>query len=363
MKQAHLIVLLTMVCMNTIQSQSVYVDSSTGNDDHPGTSAAPLRSIKKAMEVIRSGENDIYTMILNPGLYVLDRHIILSTEKEMTDKRLVIEAAILPGDPAWTPEKMPVIISKSVKGEIAFNQNLVVGFLVDESHVTIRGMKFHGYFYPHTRYFPIARLNIERTDLSVEQCMFIGDANISQIQAGILANGNEVLVDHCIFYKLRNSVVFFLASGDGPKTGNGITNSIICGASQAVWTVSPDDDFRFEKNIVMNCRYVWTKNHFNTAKYSMDHCIIVNNNYDTGIADEVQLKPVTFEIIENNVMKEGDISLRLTGKEDKPFLDEVDQPLPVDYMHVIPGSVGDDLGAGLFKSQRMKGITAFRSGG
>ncbi|MEJ2629175.1 MAG: hypothetical protein P8078_11530, partial [bacterium] len=106
--------------------------------------------------------------------------------------------------------------------------------------------------------------------------MFVGDANISQIQAGVIAHGNEVKIDHCIFYKLRNTVVFFLDSGNGIKTGNGITNSIIFGVSQAVWTVAPDKNFKFENNIIANCRYVWARNFFNTTKnYSIENCVIV----------------------------------------------------------------------------------------
>jgi hypothetical protein len=61
------------------------------------------------------------------------------------------------------------------------------------------------------------------------------------------------------------------------------------------------------------------------------------------------LSPGEFEINENNVIKKGEISLRLTGNDDKPFLDEVDKPLPIDYMHIIPGSLGYDMRAGLFK--------------
>ena len=52
---------------------------------------------------------------------------------------------------------------------------------------------------------------------------------------------------------------------------------------------------------------------------------------------------------ENNVTKEGEVLLRLTGNEDKPFLDEVDKPLPKDYMHVIPNTTGYEIGAGIFK--------------
>ena len=174
----------------------------------------------------------------------------------MTNKHLVIEASILPDDESWKPDKMPVITSRAMKGEIPIHFNFVVSFLIEESHIIIRGIKFHGYFYPHVRYFPVARFNKTKTDLLVEQCMFIGDANISQIQAGVIAHGNEVEIDQCIFYKIRNTVVFFLDSGNGIKYGNGITNSIIYGTYQAVWTVSPDNDFRFENNVVSNCRYV-----------------------------------------------------------------------------------------------------------
>ena len=349
MERTLLISFLALVCFMTIHAQAVYVDSNTGDDNNEGTQETPVYSLQKAIEIIRSSSNDIYTIKINPGIYVLNSYMVVSTGKKMTDKRIVIEASILPDDLSWTPEKMPVIVNSSKKGKIQDNYNLVVSFLVDENHITIRGIKFHGYFYPHTRYFPIARFNKTKTDLLIEQCMFIGDANISQIQAGVIASGNEVKIDHCVFYKLRNTVVFFWDSGNGIKNGNGITNSIIYGASQAIWTVSPDKDFKFENNIVSNCRYVWAKNNFNTTKYSIDNCVIVNNQHYLGIADNIRLSPGEFEMNENNVTKEGEVLLRLTGNEDKPFLDEVDKPLPKDYMHVIPNTTGYEIGAGIFK--------------
>lgn len=332
------------------QGQVVFVDSNIGNDNNNGSMEAPVFSIQKAAAIISCRDNNVYTMRINPGIYILDDPVLISTDKEIDDKQIIIEASILPGDPSWTPDKMPVVVSRSLKGKISLNGNFVVCFLIDESHVTIRGIKFQGYFYPHTRYFPVARFNKEKTDLLVEQCMFAGDANISQIQAGVIANGNNVRIDHCIFYKIRNSVVFFLDSGNGTKTGNGISNSIIYGVSQAVWTVSPDKDFQFRNNIVSNCRYVWVRNNFNTtSNYSIDNCILVNNQYYKGIADNERLRPGEFDIKENNVTKAGDISLRLTGNDDFPSLDEVDKRLPDDYMHVIPGSAGYSIGAGLFK--------------
>jgi hypothetical protein len=347
MEKAILICLLTFIFSLTIFAQAVYVDGTLGDDKNPGTKESPVHSIHRAAEMIKSRDNNFYTMKINPGIYVLDHYVSVAMEKDMAGKRIIIEAAFLPGDTSWTPEKMPVIASKAKKGEIPDSYHFVASFLINESHVTIRGIKFHGYFYPNTRYFPIARFNKAKTDLFVEQCMFVGDENISQIQAGIIGHGNEIRLDHCVFYKIRNVVVFFQPSTDGIKTGNGITNSIIYGAKQGVWTAWPDKDFIFENNIVSNCKHVWVKNYFNTSKnYSIDNCVIVNNQFYKMIADSTGvLVPGEYEIKENNVTKKGEISLRLIENN-------VDQPLPIDYLHIIPNTLGYDIGAGLFKDRK-----------
>jgi len=118
MKKTLFITLLVIICHLTIHAQAVYVDSNTGDDNNEGTKEAPLFSIHKAVEIIKSQNNDIYTIKINPGIYVLDSHVSVATEKEMADKRIVIEASILPDDAEWTPEKMPVITCKAMKGEI-----------------------------------------------------------------------------------------------------------------------------------------------------------------------------------------------------------------------------------------------------
>jgi hypothetical protein len=352
MKKTLFTVFLVFVCHTIVLTQAVYVDSNNGDDKNPGVEKSPVHSIHRALEIIKSRDNDIDIVKINPGIYILDKHESVATEKSMTDKRIIIEASILPDDSSWTPEKMPVIASRARKGELPQSYHFVAAFLIEESHVTIRGIKFHGYFYPNTRYFPIARFNKAKTDLLVEQCVFVGDANISQIQVGVIAHGNEVRIDHCVFYKVRNTTVFYRDSGDGIKTGNGITNSIIYGANHAVWTAWPDKDFKFANNIVSNCMYVWIKNSFNPTEYSIENCVMVNNRYDTGMPDSVRLNPKEFKMNEQNVTKEGEVSLRLIGTEERPTLDSVDRPLPIDYLHVIPGSPGYNLGAGLFKTRR-----------
>ena len=344
-KQKLLIVLLAFIWHLTAYSQAVYVDSNVGNDKNPGTRESPVFSVDKAVEIIKSKQNNSYTIKINPGIYVLNKPVSVSTEKDITNKRIVIEATVLPDDSSWIPEKMPVIISISGKGEVpGENYHFVVSFLINENNVTIRGLKFPGYFYPNTRYFPIARFNKSKTDLLVEQCLFVGDDDASHIQVGIIAHGNKIRIDHCIFYKARNSAVFWQDSGDGLKSGNGITNSIIYGASQSgVWTAWPDKDFLFKNNIVSNCKHFWIKNQENPTVYSIDSCLIVNNRFYQAIAGS-NVIPEKFELKENNVLKEGEIALRQKEAD-------VHKPLPIDYLHVIQSSPGYNLRAGLFKNR------------
>ncbi len=346
MKNILLISFLVFICHVTVQAQAVYVDGKNGDDKNPGTKESPVYSIPKAMEIISSRDNNIYLMRINPGIFVLERLVSIATNKEMTNKRIIIEAGVLPDDSSWTPEKMPVVINSSYKGEIpGEDYSYVVSFLINESHVTIRGIKFHGYVYPNTRYFPVARFNKTITDLVVEQCMFVGDRDAAHIQVGVIAHGNEINIDHCVFYNAKNTVVFWQDAGDTIKHGNRLTNSIIIGAFQsAVWTSWPDKDFKFENNIVSNCKHVWIKNSFNRTKYSIDNCVIVNNHYYQGVPYADGIRPEEFEINEKNVIKEGKISLRL--------IEDIDQPYPIDYLHVLPGSPGYNLGAGLFKSKK-----------
>lgn len=345
MKKTFVISLLTFICYLNIRAQAVYVDSNIGNDNNPGSEKAPVFSIHKAAEIISMKDNSIYVVKINPGIYILDKHVSIATQKSRADKRIVIEASVLPDDSSWTPEKMPVIACVSKKGEIPEDYNFVVGLLINESHVTIRGIKFTGYFYPNTRYFPVARFNKLKTDLTVEKCMFVGDANASHIQVGVIAHGNEIKVDHCIFFNAKNGVVYWEDSGNGSKTGNTFTNNTVYGAFQsAIWTSWPDNDFVFKNNIITNCKHAWVKNPSNLTKYTIEDCIIVNNQYYQGAPHENGVMPEKFEVNEKNVIKEGNISLKM--------IEEVDKPLPLDYLHVIPGSLGYDLGAGLFKTRK-----------
>lgn len=345
MKKVIITVLLSFMDFLLLQSQVVYVDCNMGNDNNDGTEAAPVYSIRKAMEMISSRNNNFLNISINPGFYVLNEHITVTTEKDYTGKRIIIEATVLPGDSAWTPEKMPVILTSVSKEKAVSFGNRAAAFFIEANRVTIRGIKFSGYYYPNTYYFPIVRFDKEKTDLSVEQCMFVGDKQVSPIQVGVLAHGNQVKVDHCVFYNTNNGVVFWLKSDSLNKTGNCFTNNIVCGAHEtAVWTSDPDDDLVFKQNIISNGMYGWIKNYYNETIYRMDSCVIVNNKHYQGVWYNEGIVPEEFKVNEHNITKTGEIFLQL--------IESLDEPIPVDFLHIPPNTLGYNLEAGLFKNNQ-----------
>jgi hypothetical protein len=336
MNKGFLYLLIILIGINNANSQTIYVDSDNGKDLNVGSIHSPVASIQKALSMIKNSNFDLATIKVNSGVYVLDSHLSISSFMG----RIVLEASILPDDSLWKPESMPIILSTAKKGEIEEDKNFVVGFLIEKSNVEIRGVKFLGYQYPNTRYYPIARFSKKYKDLHVEQCVFVGDDDASHIQAGVITHGDSVKINNCVFHKVRNTVVFYEDSENGIKHGNSLTNCIINGTSQsAIWTAWPDTGFVFKNNIVTNCNYVWMKNSFNKTEYSMENCVLVNNRNFQG--DESR-QPTQFKLNEINIIKSGNIQIR--KKEEK-----VDLPLPKDYLHIIPNTLGYNLRAGLFK--------------
>ena len=72
----------------------------------------------------------------------------------------------------------------------------------------------------------------------------------------------------------------------------------------------------------------------------MDSCIVLNCNIYQGNGESA----ITFPLNETNVIKEGNISLRM--------INNILEPCPIDHLHIIPGTLGYDLGAGLFKNRK-----------
>lgn len=338
-----LILTLTFIYLS-IHSQVVYVDSYNGNDLNIGTKDAPLATINKAVEIVNSNENDVCTVKIKPGIYILEHHVAIETEKVLGHNRIVIEASILPDDSTWTPDKMPVIISRSRIGEIMaddkyLKDNWITSFYINQSHVTIRGLKFQGYSYPKI-YYAISRFNKNITDLLVEQCIFTGDNQSNILAVGVIAHGDSIQINRCIFYNTSGTVVYWQSSASNQtKTGNSMTNCIIYGCKSAVYTYSVDENFIFKNNIVSNCKSFWCKGDINNYTYLVDNCVVVNNEVYASNGEDIR----DFKLDEKNVIKEGKILLKK--------INNLFQPLPVDHLHIIKGTLGYNLGAGLFKNR------------
>ncbi|MFC1593298.1 right-handed parallel beta-helix repeat-containing protein, partial [Candidatus Neomarinimicrobiota bacterium] len=203
---------------------------------------------------------------------------------------LTIEATVLPDDTSWSCEKMPEIMSTSAASK-NFGFDCSIGIDIKVNHTTIRGLKFIGNTNPDVSYYyAIGRSGKNLKDLEVTQCVFVGDSNKMPIQSGILAHGNQIKVTHCIFYNCKNSVVYYFANENKniERYGSEMSNCIIYGAYESgIWTASPDKNFIFRQNIITNCKYAWVHNIDNKTKYTLEDCVITNNeNYITSLDGE-----------------------------------------------------------------------------
>ena len=316
-------------------SQEVYVDSNTGIDSNNGTKEEPLKTIHKAIELVKNAGNNITTIKLNPGVHVLDSAITVQTDKEYQGEpqQIIIQASIMPDDSGWTPDSMPSIMYAGTKD----SNGRAFALYINQSHVKIAGIRYLGFYNICTKYFPVFREDSTLYDLEVEQCMFVADPQVSVIHIAVFAHGDSTSVKNCIFYKANNATIFGLNSGNQP--GNSVTSSIVFGAGEsAVWTVDSDSAFVYKYNVVTDCNFFWVYN--NDPVFTFSNCIVVNNNHIQG--SNWGPSPVTPQLIENNVITEGQITLEQ--------LSDVYGTWPKNHLHV--SGYGSDLQAGLFVKEQ-----------
>jgi hypothetical protein len=85
--------------------------------------------------------------------------------------------------------------------------------------------------------------------------MFLGDYVTNPIHVAIIANGNGIDIHHTIFSENKITVVYW----QGGSTGHAMRDCIVTGCyGSALWTAGISADFKFENNVVDDCRYAWT---------------------------------------------------------------------------------------------------------
>ena len=335
-------------CCGLLHAETIYVSSDQGKDSNPGTKNKPIQTIAHAAAIVNDSNGPGPTTIkITPGAYCIPEMVVFKNSRQYTtDKRFTIEATVLPDDPNWTPAIMPVILS-TVKGEGSDSEKHAIAIKIEVSHATVRGIKFLGNPRPRTWGYSIFRSGKNFDDLVISQCMFVGDEQALPYNCPICANGQSVVVDHCIFYKSDIPAIFWDAE-DGISKGNAMRYCIVDGADiAAIWTCQTDMDFDFHNNIITRSQYVWMRAPNNRKKYIIRDCIITENKYKSGYGTAAVINgqtgpEVTFE--EKNVIKQGNVQL------EKAIVtaDALSVVRSRGYLHVVPGTLGSDLGAGLF---------------
>ena len=261
--------MLLASAIGPLTAQQLFVNAASGMDTNSGTREQPLRSVTEAARRINGDTTSKSSeVIVAPGLYVLSQTALFKNSKSYTAAdRLVIRAEVLPDDPAWRPQQMPTMVTAvplvaDEAGEFG------TGIQIEVNHATIQGLRFTGgldfsYKSPKQirRTYPIWRGGKNLDDLSVKQCVFVGDEQAMPLHVGVIANGHGLVLEHDVFYNVRNAVVFWGAEGGTADHRNAMRNCLVYGASTSgIWTVETDgDDFDFRNNVIANSRIVWMR--------------------------------------------------------------------------------------------------------
>lgn len=250
----------------------MFVNPATGADGNSGAKASPLRTLGEAgRRVSQSAGTGPITVVLTKGIHVVGETMFLRPQKRAFSaaNRLTIRAEFLPDDPGWTADGMPTLIftipftdPPTWNGRPDAAGGAADGIIIEMSHVSILGLKFLGL--PvlegprpgiERRLYGINRSSREFEDLEIGHCMFLGDYVTNPVHVAIIANGNGIDIHHTIFWKNKITVVYW----QGGSTGHAMRNCVIAGCyGSGLWTAGIAADFRFENNVVDDCRYAWT---------------------------------------------------------------------------------------------------------
>ena len=341
-----LVVMLALSWPSTVLGEAgrVYVNARTGDDGNPGTVHMPVKTIQQAAKKLRHEKgHGALAIRIAPGIYSVANAVVFKSGRRFTEEdRLTIEATVLPDDPAWDPSLMPVILSieDSRTSENSGRSTESYAFQVDVNHVTIRGLKFLGNPLMRNYHAAIARTGRNRDDLMVTQCLFIGNTSGLQIYCPVIGTGDRLVVDHCVFYQCHNAVVFWDGEHGLGGKGCAVRHCIIAGGYvSGVWTCETVEDLVFERNVVTGCAYFWMRKPGDRQKYRLIDSVITDCEFESGYGaafGPFRKSGAEVTFAEERVIRKGHIALQ----QDRTKRD---------YLHVLPGTLGSELSAGLFK--------------
>jgi hypothetical protein len=324
-------------------AEELYINAKTGNDKNPGSASRPLKTIGEAAKRINAdAAKEATTIILAEGVYALTETVLFDNNKFSAEKRLTIRAELLPDDPHWSPQRMPIITAVIAAAATPGDGEEARGLEIEASHVTIEGLRFTGspvYYYidgnQSRRYYPIWREGKNLDDLVVTQCLFAGNVDVLPVRVAVIANGHGLVLDHCVFYNCQNPVVFWNAQ-EGTSHRNVMRYCLVDEANYSgVWTTTQTgDDFEFHHNVIANSRTAWIRDSDSTHHYQIHDCLLSNNGKTTGNGGDSAINNDFLKM--ENVQLSGAIEIEKDqGKNN--------------YLQLKEGSLGSELRAGLFK--------------
>ncbi len=352
----------------------IYLHPAKGSDTNSGTKDSPLRTLAAAAKrVSESTDSNEVTIVLAEGVYAVGETAVFKpANRSFTkNKRLTIRAEVPPDDPDWNPGRMPTFIhtmplSPDWNGRPDPFGGVAYGMMIETSHVTIQGLKILGMpvvEHPKPgaihRVYPIGRNGRDLDDLEIKQCLFAGDEVTNPNHLGILANGSGIVVDHCVFYHLKQPIVYW----SGGTKGHVMRNTLVYGAyGCGIWTSGIANDFEFRNNIVANSFYIWIAQGARSARteagqggpgpgadsreavhYKVIDSLFTGNKNFTGSGGGPALN-----------FRDTDPSfLELIGtkKSDEPLELQMDQSKR-NYLHPKEGTEAAKIGTGLFTNKQ-----------
>lgn len=355
--RAIVIVILTTIQTVAYSQSSIefFINEINGNDQKPGTKEQPLKTLNKAADLVNlaNGKGAI-TVYLSEGIYGLDATATFHPANWhfTKEQRLTIRAEVLPDDANWDPGKMPVIVSTMPLNFKPYGNNdplggTSYGIQIETEHVTIQGLRVLGtpvHERPKDgmvrRNYPIVREGRNLDDLRITQCLFMGDRQAIPNHLAILASGQGVVVDHCIFYHCKDAVVFWFS--DEPAKNCEVHHNLFIGNYGAnVWSWSAAEDLKFYNNVVTDTNVFWILNRDEKTSFSLSNSLI------SGYTELVNKGggPAGFgEKADPAKLKLGkDVILKKEGK-----LQIEEDQTKRNYLHLVSGTPGSELKAGLF---------------
>jgi hypothetical protein len=354
-------VITTLLCFSLLnfvysaQLNDLYIDANTGSDHNVGSKEQPLKTLyEAASRVNKANGTGAISIFLSEGIYGLDATVTFHPVNWhfSKDQRLTIRAAILPDDEDWNPGKMPVIVSTM---PLDFKPNgrqdplggASYGIQIETSYVTIQGLRVLGtpvHERPQERMvrrnYPIVREGRSLDDLRITQCLFVGDKIAIPNHLAILASGQGIVVDHCVFYHCKDAIVFWFS--DRPAEHCEVHHNLFIGNyGAAVWSWAAAEDFKFYSNVVSNTNIFWVLNRDEKVSFSLSNSLVIGYNelvnkgggaFDFGEKGNPDRLKFGKDVV---IKKEGTLQIE-------------EDPTKRNYLHLIPGTQGSELGAGLF---------------